>query len=217
MEEGAAGRAARLREGLRGVQGADRGRAQAPARPRQEVEGRPSNLTERERATSASWPARRSPPRARPRAGLAQGGAEARHPVPRRRRRPRRQGHELRRHPRRRRPGRAGRALRRRGRRRAGVPRHHRLAREARHDRGARRRTADNVFIPFTIGGGIRSVADAQAVLDAGADKVSVNSSAPCAAGADRRARRGLRLAVRGDRDRRRTPAPCRPTAGTST
>jgi cyclase len=40
------------------------------------------------------------------------------------------------------------------------------------------RRTADNVFIPFTIGGGIGSVEDAQAVLDAGADKVSVNSSA---------------------------------------
>ena len=40
------------------------------------------------------------------------------------------------------------------------------------------RRTADNVFIPFTIGGGIRSVGDAQAVLDAGADKVAVNSSA---------------------------------------
>jgi imidazole glycerol-phosphate synthase subunit HisF len=39
------------------------------------------------------------------------------------------------------------------------------------------RRTADNVFVPFTIGGGIRSVADAQAVLDAGADKVSVNSA----------------------------------------
>ena len=34
------------------------------------------------------------------------------------------------------------------------------------------------MFIPFTIGGGIRSVADAQAVLDAGADKVSVNSAA---------------------------------------
>jgi len=34
------------------------------------------------------------------------------------------------------------------------------------------------VFVPFTIGGGIRSVADAQAVLDAGADKVSVNSAA---------------------------------------
>jgi cyclase len=40
------------------------------------------------------------------------------------------------------------------------------------------RRTADDVFIPFTIGGGIRSVEDAQAVLDAGADKVSVNSAA---------------------------------------
>jgi cyclase len=40
------------------------------------------------------------------------------------------------------------------------------------------RRTADNVFIPFTIGGGIRSVQDAQAVLDAGSDKVSVNSAA---------------------------------------
>jgi len=40
------------------------------------------------------------------------------------------------------------------------------------------RRTADEVFIPFTIGGGIRSADDAQAVLDAGADKVSVNSAA---------------------------------------
>ena len=40
------------------------------------------------------------------------------------------------------------------------------------------RRTADNVFVPFTIGGGIRSVEDAQSVLDAGADKVSVNSAA---------------------------------------
>ena len=40
------------------------------------------------------------------------------------------------------------------------------------------RRTANDVFIPFTIGGGIRSVKDAQTVLDAGADKVSVNSAA---------------------------------------
>ncbi|MBV9422438.1 MAG: imidazole glycerol phosphate synthase subunit HisF [Solirubrobacterales bacterium] len=40
------------------------------------------------------------------------------------------------------------------------------------------RRSADDVFIPFTIGGGIRSARDAQAVLDAGADKVSVNSAA---------------------------------------
>jgi imidazole glycerol-phosphate synthase subunit HisF len=40
------------------------------------------------------------------------------------------------------------------------------------------RRCADDVFIPFTIGGGVRSVEDAQAVLDAGADKVTVNSAA---------------------------------------
>ncbi len=40
------------------------------------------------------------------------------------------------------------------------------------------RRCADEVFIPFTIGGGIRSASDAQAVLDAGSDKVSVNSAA---------------------------------------
>ena len=40
------------------------------------------------------------------------------------------------------------------------------------------RHTADEVFIPFTIGGGIRTVEDAQAVLDAGSDKVSVNSAA---------------------------------------
>jgi len=40
------------------------------------------------------------------------------------------------------------------------------------------RRVADELFIPFTIGGGIRSVTDAQAVLDAGADKISVNSAA---------------------------------------
>jgi imidazole glycerol-phosphate synthase subunit HisF len=43
---------------------------------------------------------------------------------------------------------------------------------------GLARRAADNVFIPFVIGGGIRSAGDAQAVLDAGADKVSVNSAA---------------------------------------
>jgi cyclase len=40
------------------------------------------------------------------------------------------------------------------------------------------RRVADACFIPFTIGGGIRSVEDAQLVLDAGADKVAVNSAA---------------------------------------
>jgi cyclase len=38
--------------------------------------------------------------------------------------------------------------------------------------------TATHEKRPFTIGGGIRTVADAQAVLDAGADKVSINSAA---------------------------------------
>jgi cyclase len=37
---------------------------------------------------------------------------------------------------------------------------------------------AERVSIPFTVGGGIRSVADATSVLEAGADKVSVNSAA---------------------------------------
>lgn len=40
------------------------------------------------------------------------------------------------------------------------------------------KRTADALFVPFTVGGGIRSAEDAQAVFDAGADKVSINSSA---------------------------------------
>ncbi len=39
-------------------------------------------------------------------------------------------------------------------------------------------RTAERVFIPLTVGGGIRSVEDASRVLRAGADKVSVNSAA---------------------------------------
>jgi cyclase len=40
------------------------------------------------------------------------------------------------------------------------------------------RRTADQVFIPLTVGGGLRSVADMRAMLHAGADKVAVNSAA---------------------------------------
>ena len=39
-------------------------------------------------------------------------------------------------------------------------------------------RTAEQVFIPFTIGGGIRSVSDARRLLRAGADKVSINTAA---------------------------------------
>ncbi len=40
------------------------------------------------------------------------------------------------------------------------------------------RRVAERLAIPFTVGGGVRSLDDAAALLDAGADKVSVNSAA---------------------------------------
>lgn len=40
------------------------------------------------------------------------------------------------------------------------------------------RRVAERIFIPFTVGGGIRSIADFTVLLRAGADKVSVNSAA---------------------------------------
>ena len=39
-------------------------------------------------------------------------------------------------------------------------------------------RTADQVFAPLTVGGGVRSVADAQRLLEAGADKIAVNTAA---------------------------------------
>ena len=40
------------------------------------------------------------------------------------------------------------------------------------------KRTADQVFIPLTVGGGLRTVADMRAMLEAGADKVSINTPA---------------------------------------
>jgi cyclase len=40
------------------------------------------------------------------------------------------------------------------------------------------RRTAKELFIPFTVGGGVRTLPDAAAIFDAGADKVSINSAA---------------------------------------
>ncbi len=78
------------------------------------------------------------------------------------------------------------------------------------------RRVADTVFIPFTVGGGIRSVDDMRALLLAGADKVSINSAAvqnpqlitdgatrfgsQCIVVAiDARRRQGAELAARGD------------------
>jgi cyclase len=40
------------------------------------------------------------------------------------------------------------------------------------------RRTAKQLFIPFTVGGGVRTVRDAAAIFNAGADKISINSAA---------------------------------------
>ena len=40
------------------------------------------------------------------------------------------------------------------------------------------RRAAAQLFIPFTVGGGIRTLEDAAAVFSAGADKISINSAA---------------------------------------
>ena len=70
------------------------------------------------------------------------------------------------------------------------------------------RRTAEQVFIPLTVGGGVRSVADVDALLRAGADKVGVNTAAIArpellAEIADRFGRQVLVLSV----DARRVPA----------
>jgi cyclase len=43
---------------------------------------------------------------------------------------------------------------------------------------GTVRRAASQLFIPFTVGGGIRTLAEAAGIFDAGADKVSINSAA---------------------------------------
>jgi len=40
------------------------------------------------------------------------------------------------------------------------------------------RRTAKELFVPFTVGGGVRKLEDAGAIFDAGADKISINSAA---------------------------------------
>ena len=75
------------------------------------------------------------------------------------------------------------------------------------------RRTAEQVFIPLTVGGGVRSVADVDALLRAGADKVGVNTAAiarPELIGeiAERFGRQVLVLSA----DIRRVPAGQRPT-----
>ncbi len=136
--------------------------------------------------------------------------------LPRRARRPGGQGRALPRPPRGRRHPRARRALPRRGRRRTGVLRHHREPRgPLGRSRVGQRASHAVLDIPFCVAGGIRSVADAEEVLNAGAEKVSVNSPALRAADADRCAQRALRRAVR--RRRHRQPGHGRgATASTS-
>ena len=62
---------------------------------------------------------------------------------------------------------------------------------------------AEQVFIPFTVGGGVRSVEDARRMLRAGADKVSFNTAAVNDPDLVHAARAGVRRAVHRRRDRR--------------
>jgi imidazole glycerol-phosphate synthase subunit HisF len=75
------------------------------------------------------------------------------------------------------------------------------------------RRTAEQVFIPLTVGGGVRSVSDVDALLRAGADKVSMNTAAVArpellAEAAERFGAQCVVLSV----DARRVPAGAPPT-----
>ena len=74
---------------------------------------------------------------------------------------------------------------------------------------GVVRRVAEQLAIPFTVGGGIRTVADADALLSAGADKVSVNSAALARPEPDHRAGGEARLAGGRRRDRHRAAGRC--------
>ena len=49
------------------------------------------------------------------------------------------------------------------------------------------RRTARELFVPFSVGGGVRTLEDAAKIFDAGADKVSINSAAVARSGIDQR------------------------------
>ena len=64
------------------------------------------------------------------------------------------------------------------------------------------RRTARELFVPFCVGGGIKSARDAEQVFEAGADKVSINSAALADPGADQRHWRELWRAGGRGRDR---------------
>ena len=67
-------------------------------------------------------------------------------------------------------------------------------------------RTADQVFIPFTVGGGVRRAEDARRLLRAGADKVALNTAALSEPGLVAHAGRGVRGPVCGGGHRRPEP-----------
>ena len=85
---------------------------------------------------------------------------------------------------------------------------------------GVVRRVSEQLAIPFTVGGGIRSVADADALLSAGADKVSVNSAALASpslitALAEKLGSQAVVVAIDTERGRVRTRAGTADTRGT--
>ena len=67
---------------------------------------------------------------------------------------------------------------------------------------------ADQVFIPLTVGGGVRTVEDIRALLNAGADKVSINTAGVQQSRADRRG--GRRTSARSASSPRSTPSSAR-------
>ena len=86
---------------------------------------------------------------------------------------------------------------------------------------GLVRRVADRVAIPFTVGGGVRSTADATSLLEAGADKVTVNSAALERPGlvtelAERLGSQAVVLAIDATRGRVRSHAGTRETGRTA-
>src|SRR5215471_16760154 len=77
------------------------------------------------------------------------------------------------------------------------------------------RRVADSVFIPFTVGGGIRTVEDMRSMLASGADKVSVNTAAindPNIIGEGARAFGSQAIVIAIDARRRSSPLPVSPS-----
>ena len=137
--------------------------------------------------------------------GAAADADLAHHPLPRREPRPRGQGRALPGPARRRRPGRAGAALPGHRARDEIVILDVSATPEGRgHQHETVRRVREVLSIPLTVGGGVRAVEDAWHLLEAGADKVSVNTAAVERPELLSEHRRAVRPAVLRGRDRRR-------------